>query len=72
MTRLELAASRPPDACANQLRYIPMCITFCYAGAKVLTFCETNKFPGNLFSFFFSYAIVTVMAQRCYGDAANV
>ena len=23
MTRLELATSRPPDACANQLRYIP-------------------------------------------------
>ena len=28
MTRLELATSRPPDACANQLRYIPC---FCKA-----------------------------------------
>lgn len=36
MTRLELATSRPPDACANQLRYIPSsAISFLYCGCKI-------------------------------------
>ncbi len=36
MTRLELATSRPPDACANQLRYIPSsAIAFLYCGCKI-------------------------------------
>ncbi len=49
MTGLEPATSRPPDACANQLRYIPMQASCCIAGAKVHTFCEKPK----LFLLFF-------------------
>ena len=44
MTGLEPATSRPPDACANQLRYIPPLCFFSFAGAKVHTICENHKF----------------------------
>ncbi len=39
MTGLEPATSRPPDACANQLRYIPSL----FAGAKVRTYYDICK-----------------------------
>ena len=35
MTRLELATSRPPDACANQLRYIPLPFHYRFSGCKI-------------------------------------
>ncbi len=45
MTRLELATSRPPDACANQLRYIPnKCCIISDAGAKLLIISGICKF----------------------------
>ena len=47
MTRLELATSRPPDVCANQLRYIPC---FLKASAKLHTCIETAKFIGDFYS----------------------
>lgn len=42
MTGLEPATSRPPDACANQLRYIPSL----FAGAKVHTYYDICKLLG--------------------------
>ena len=43
MTGLEPATSRPPDACANQLRYIPQPAFIGLAVAKLLTYYETSK-----------------------------
>ena len=47
MTGLEPATSRPPDACANQLRYIPKpCALKAFAflaTAKIVTICEITK-----------------------------
>ena len=47
MTGLEPATSRPPDACANQLRYIPY---FLKASAKLALKIETAKFICNFFT----------------------
>ncbi len=48
MTGLEPATSRPPDVCANQLRYIPNNLQFFRkACAKVRVFCETSKYISN-------------------------
>ena len=65
MTGLEPATSRPPDACANQLRYIPIDIkrktndretlgVSVFATAKVLTYYENCKFS-NIFFVFTDY-----------------
>lgn len=48
MTGLEPATSRPPDACANQLRYIPIASFFNLAGAKL-----DNKFDSAKFLCYF-------------------
>ncbi len=54
MTGLEPATSRPPDACANQLRYIPKPLfkklLFPKANAKV----RTNFYLCKLLCIFFS------------------
>ena len=59
MTRLELATSRPPDACANQLRYIPMLLK---SECKDIHLFRIDKIlaaffhsSGNIFTFFLSY-----------------
>ena len=66
MTGLEPATSRPPDACANQLRYIPM--LFLKAVAKLHNLFEPTKFLGDYFHYFyfsrlFPCAKVALIAQ---------
>lgn len=85
MTGLEPATSRPPDACANQLRYIPIDIkrktndrkilsVSVFATAKVLTYYENCKFS-NIFSslpiIFATFAHIIYMSARRLNNRAT-
>ena len=60
MTGLEPATSRPPDACANQLRYIPSLL----AGAKVHTYYDICKLLGVFLHLQRKYLLNTHILKR--------
>lgn len=60
MTGLEPATSRPPDACANQLRYIPSL----FAGAKVHTYYDICKLLGVFLHLQRKYLLNTHILKR--------
>ncbi len=62
MTRLELATSRPPDACANQLRYIPY---FLKASAKIATYSELTKQKRNFLQKNLRFSLISCL-DACF------
>ena len=57
MTRLELATSRPPDACANQLRYIPIALPLALRMQNYIQIMKCANFWAKLFDFFMRFRL---------------
>ena len=63
MTGLEPATSRPPDACANQLRYIPYSLK---ASAKIATYSELTKQKRNFLQKNLRFSLISLLIARFY------
>ena len=63
MTGLEPATSRPPDACANQLRYIPYSLK---ASAKIATYSELTKQKRNFLQKNLRFTLISCLDARFY------